>query len=340
MKTIQRTTLLLAGLVASVTSWADGTTAGTSVSNTATATYYAPSTTNQLSVTSTIAFTVQELIDVSVTASTGTNVITDQQDVVVGYTISNDGNGSETFKLTTVDAATGDDFDVSSITMYFDGNGDGVFTSADLAYPVNASGDLNLDAGETVTVFVVVDIPTAATGTTADVVLKVTSQTAGASTAAEGTVLAGVGDSGTDAIVAIDNAEVTFTHTYTVVDDPTAPATAVTVTKSVLKHLDPFGNAKAIPGSVTTYQILIKVNSAVDSLVVADTMPAEVTYVTGSAYLIGSDQVGNDISGTGSALSDATVYGTSIDTNGRITLDLGNQSAAGTYTLQFNVTIK
>lgn len=341
MQTIKRTSLLLAGMLASASGWA-ATPAGTEVKNTATATYYSPTdSVNQISVDSNEAkFKVDEVIDVSITALNGTNVITDQQDVAVKYEINNDGNGSENFKVTAINAATGDDFDVSGIKIYFDADGDGKFTAADLASEYNDALGLNMNAGSSTIIFVVADVPTVAVGEKADFNLTVTSQTPGASgSGAAGKVLAGQGDGGTAAIVAKDDAASTFTHTYTVVLDPNAPATAVTVVKSVLQHVDSFNTGKPIPGAVTTYQILVTVHSAVESLIISDPIPANLTYVPNSVYMVASDQVGNDLSATETALNDATVFLPTADTHGRVAIDMGNQATAGVYTIQFNVTI-
>ena len=344
MKLIKHAAFAAAGLLASTMSYAAGTSVGTSIDNTATATYYAAGdTTSQLSAESnTESVVVQEIIDFTInTTSSNVNVTSEQQDVVVAYTVSNTGNGSEGFVFSVTGA--GPDFTPATFQLYEDRDGNGVLDPSDIAQgALNANGEINLNDDETKTIFVVTDIPVANVGEQGSGIVTVASSTPGVSTASIGDVLPGEGDGGTDAVVAVASGTDTLTHTYTVVVDPDA-VDAVTVEKSVLSIVDSFGNDdSAIPGATVTYQIVVTVTTPVDGLVISDTIPDEVSYTAGTTYWIASDQEGTDVSTVGGAThpADSAVYSTSIDANGRISLNLGDQAAAGVYTLQFETTIK
>ena len=343
MKTIKKITLLTAGLLASVASWADGTTAGTPVSNTATATYYAPGSDEQLETESNEEiFYVQELIKVSVIATSGqdtSEVEPGATNQVVSYTITNTGNGDEAYKVTVVDSATGDTLDLTAanIHIYYEDETEGYQgTESSLLDDL-----INLTPGQSVTILVVVDIPsTAVDGDTAITELNVVSQTTGASSADVGDVLTGVGDSGTDAVVGMDSGTVTLNHTYEVVD-----TVYLTIDKSVVNQLDPFGGDTAVPGTVTTYRIEVTVKAALDNLVIIDPLPAEVTYVEGSMFKLDGTATELLTSTNATSLTDDSTdadgakYEDGIDGSGRVTVDLGDQSAAGVITIEFKVTI-
>lgn len=342
MKTLQHTVLLFAGLLAATASWAKGTPAGTPVSNTATATYYSPTdSATPLTAKSTTEFTVQEIIDVTVdSSSTATNVIAGETNVVVTYTVTNTGNGSEEYAIVVANALTGIDFDVENIAIYQeDGTSGFNGTESELA----TDGLINLNPDEKSVLYVVVSIPaTVSVGDEAITNLTATSQTSGASAASAGDVLDNVGDGGTDAVVAIDGAYYQQDHTYTV----TANSDLVKVTKKVLSQLDPFGGDSAIPGTETTYQILVEASDAVDNLIITDALPEQVTFVAGSLYLATSDLAGTELTSSNATLltgsssdADGGKYEPTLDTNGRVTVSLGDLSAAADYTIQFKVTI-
>jgi len=338
MQTIKRTSLLLAGMLASASGWA-ATSVGTQIKNTATATYYAPAdATSQLSISSTTEFVVQEKIDVAVESS-----ITNALEVkagstaqVIEYTIKNTGNGDETFDLT-VSNGTGDAFDVTNVKIYLD---DGVpgFQGTE-----NEVTQINLTPEQTTKVLVVVDIPAAqAIDDIANIEFKVTSATPGAKDALKGVILAGQGDGGTDAVLANNAGGAIKASSYKV----TETAGLVVITKSILSTEHPTLGSVKVPGSVVTYQILVQVTAAVNNLRIIDDLPAGLTYDAGSLLLANSNLAGTLLTTTNASANtdsaadpDAGRYEKNANNNGRVTFVLGKQAAAGDYTIQFTATI-
>jgi len=338
MKTIKRTALLFAGVLASTATLA-ATPVGTSIQNTATATYYSPSdATTQLSVSDSTSFVVQEKIDVSVTNSGSATVdVQAGSTQVIEYTITNTGNGNETFDLSVINAAAGDTFDVSNVKIYLD---DGVEGFQGTETEVSL---INLDPDEFETIFVVVDIPVGqAIGDDASIEFNIASATPGAAAGSVGDVLSGQGDGSTDAVLASNAGGSIDAVTF----DVTATAGLVVVTKTALSTVHPTLGAVAVPGSVITYQILVQVTDAVNTLNIVDDLPANLTYVAGTLLLANSDLAGTELT-TGNATantdsaadSDAGRYDANAGTNGRVTFILGDQAAAGDYTIQFQATI-
>lgn len=341
MKTLQRTTLLLAGLVASAGSYAAATPVGTEIKNEATATYYAPSdATKQLSVSDSTLFIVQEKIDVTVERNTNTSSsVIDVQagsTQVIEYRINNTGNGNETFNLA-VNNLSGDSFDVSNVKIYLDDGVDG-FQGTETEVSVT-----NLDADSSKTFLVVVTVPASQSiSDTSDFNFTVTSATPGAAGATAGTVLDKQGDGGTDAVLATNNGSVIDLVKFNV----SATAGLVVISKTVLSYEHPtLGNVK-VPGTVVTYQILVQVTDAVNGLNVVDDLPVNLTYNEGSLLLANSNLAGtplttaNASANTDSAAdADAGRYDQNAGDNGRVTFVLGDQAAAGNYTIQFQATI-
>jgi len=337
MKTIKQAALLFAGVLASTATLA-ATPVGTPIQNTATATYYSPSdAATQLSVSDSTSFIVQEKIDVSVTNNDSTSIdVQAGSTQVIEYTITNTGNGNETFDLTVTNQA-GDVFDVTNVKIYLDDGVDGfqgTETEVDL---------INLDPDEFETIFVVVNIPVGQNiGDDSVINFNVTSATTGAASGSVGDILSGQGDGGTDAVLAANAGGSIDAVTF----DVTATAGLVVVTKTVLSTVHPTLGAVKVPGSVVTYQILVEVTDAVNGLNIVDNLPANLTYVDGSLLIANSDLAGvelttsNAVANTDSAAdSDAGRYDPNAGTNGRVTFVMGDQAAAGDFTIQFQATI-
>ncbi len=338
MQTIKRTSLLLAGMLASASGWAV-TSVGTQIENTATATYYAPSdTTSQLTVSSTTAFVVQEKIDVAITSSitSALEVQAGSTAQIIEYTVKNTGNGDEAFDLT-VTNSTGDVFDVTNIKIYLD---DGVPGFQGTETEVT---QINLTPEQAAKIFVVVDIPaTQSINDIANIQFSATSTTPGAAAGNQGDILTGQGDGGTDAVLANNAGSAIKGSSYKV----TATAGLVVITKSILSTEHPTLGSVKVPGSIVTYQILVQVTAAVNNLRIVDDLPSNLTFNTGSLLLANSNLAGtllttaNASANTDSAAdTDAGRYDSSAGSNGRVTFVLGNQAAAGNYTIQFTATI-
>ncbi|MEC8443243.1 MAG: hypothetical protein VXZ05_03465, partial [Pseudomonadota bacterium] len=217
----------------------------------------------------------------------------------------------------TLDATnlTGDDIDADNVTVYLD-DGDGVFNPA-TDTPVTT--DIVLDADEAATIFVVGDLPVdATTGQQAEVELTATSATPGVDGAAPGTLIPGQGTNTPAGAVVGENPTDSDSATLQVGEIVTDATVAIT--KTIESRVDPFGGTTDVPGTVVTYLITVTPeNGPVDNLVVADSIPLDLTLVPGSVTIdtvaktdaAGDDEVdvaGADVTVTlGTVAQDTTV---------------------------------
>jgi len=112
--------------------------AGTSIGNQASATYTDSSNTPRTA-TSNVAITiVQQVASFTLTTDGQSRFATLGGQVSFPHTLRNTGNGSDTFTLAAANN-TGDNFDLNSLTLYADANGDGL---PDNAVPVTTTGPL------------------------------------------------------------------------------------------------------------------------------------------------------------------------------------------------------
>src|SRR5687768_9953223 len=112
--------------------------AGTSIGNQASATYTDASNTPR-STTSNVAITiVQQVASFSLTASQAKFSPAGAQ-VYYAHTVLNTGNGADTFNLSVANNPAGDNFDLTSLALYEDANGDGL---PDNGTPITSTGPL------------------------------------------------------------------------------------------------------------------------------------------------------------------------------------------------------
>jgi uncharacterized repeat protein (TIGR01451 family) len=304
---------------------AAGTAVGTVIENTAIVDFSLDG--NPRSLTSnTTTVTVAERIDVVVTLqSPQVLVAAGDTNRALLFTVTNTGNGSEAFALALDSNLAGDDFDPvpAATSIYFDSDASGDFNVGDQAY-VPGSNEPVLAPDASVNVLLVNDIPASVT----DGQRGFGQLTATAVTGADvpGTVFAGAGDGGTDAVIGGTGGEQDQVGEYLVA------AVDVSIVKTQAVS-DPFGGAEPVPGATIRYTVTIEVLSsgtARDS-VFADPIPTYTTYVPDSLTL-------NTVS-----LSDATdADAGEIDNTGApsVVIRLGDlTSAAGVQTVEFDVTI-
>ncbi len=304
---------------------AAGTAAGTSIQNTAQVSYQAGgSTVTASSNTSTV--TVAEILDVVVTianATVASSAGATQQELV--FTITNTGNGDETFELIPLSAGvTGDDFDpelAAPTSIFFDTDNSGDLSAPDTAY-IAGTNDPTLAADASVRVLVVNTIPAAASdGARGRSQLTARSRT-------------GFGNPGTnfqvggiDAVVGTTRAETTLFGEYQV-----QGFQLVAVKSQAIA--DQFGTSRPIPGARINYRIVVTPSGTGTALAAmfSDAIPANTTYVAGSLELNNgalTDTGGGD---------DAGEYTTTPTPQVRVNLgDL--TSASGPQTVEFAVTI-
>jgi uncharacterized repeat protein (TIGR01451 family) len=171
------------------------------------------------------------------------------------------------------------------------------------------------------TLFVLVTVPQGVQdGDTSNVTLTAAAVTG---TGTPGTVFAGQGVGGGDAVVGSTGAQAIARGALV------SSIASVRLVKSVVLR-DPFGGSSAVPGSVATFTIAAQVagNGSIANLVISDAIPAGTTYVAGTLKL------------DTAALSDAADSdgGTASDAAG-ITVTLGNVPAGTNHAISFDVTI-
>ena len=299
---------------------------GTLIENTAVVDFVQGGAPQQV-ISNTVAFVVAERIDVVVTLQSGQVVVSPNgNDQALLFTVTNTGNGSEAFGLAVNSVVAGDDFDPDPSvpdSIFFDSDGSGDFNAGDVAYDPGVN-DPVLTADESVDVLVLNDIPgTVANGDTGRSELAATAVTG---SGAPGTVYAGQGDGGVDAVIGTTGATATVFGEY-LVDD-----VAINVVKSQVVT-DPNGGSEPIVGATITYTITVEVVSGgtATAAVINDPIPTWSTYAPDSITL------------NGTALTDATdgdagEYDASASP--AVVVRLGDLTQAdGLQTVVFQVTI-
>jgi len=278
---LRRLLLLMALACACGPAWSAGTAAGTVINNTATVDFLLAGT--PVTQTSNVAsITVVERVDVVVTLQSGQVIVAPgEADRSLLFTVTNTGNGNETFTLAMDSVLAGDDFDPQPAVpgIYFDTDSSGDFTPADLAYnPGNNDPQLAADAA--IDVLLVNDIPGAVVnGNVGRSELTATSSTG---TGVPGAAFPGLGDGGVDAVIGATGGEAAQTGEYVVGD------VQVDIIKSVAIS-DPFGGTQPTPGATLTYTVTVEVmnTGTTSGSVLRDPIPANTTYVAGSISLNG-----------------------------------------------------
>jgi len=311
----------LAG-VATTPAFAVGTTAGTTIANTASATYTDPTGAPVTVSSNTVNLRVDEILDVTVaTAETGdVGAQPGATNQVVRYTVTNTGNGSEAFRLLPITAIGGDAFDPNATSVVLDTNNNGVYDpGVDTVY-VSGSNDPVLAPDTSLRVFILSTVPGAATdGQRGQIDLTATAVT-GSGTA--GTVFAGQGTSGGDAVVGTTTAAGRDRNFFLV------SAATVALAKSA-SVLDPFGTATSVPGSIITYTLVATISGSgtIVNLGVGDPIPANTTYVPAS------------LTAEGTGLTDATDADAGEFAAGRVAVRFGSVAGGQTRTVTFKVKI-
>jgi uncharacterized repeat protein (TIGR01451 family) len=254
------------------------------------------------------------------------SVIAGETSRTLRFLVTNTGNGSEALPLVLDNLVAGDDFDpvAAATAIYFDSDASGDLSAADVAY-VPGGNDPVLAPDASIAILVVNNIPPGlADGAVGRSRLVARSATG---TGTPGTVFAGQGAGGTDAVVGANGGQANATGAYIVGDVQVALVKSATVT-------DLFGGTSAIPGASIQYQVVVTVTGSgtARTLQFDDAIPVNTTYVPGSLRL------------NGAALSDAAdgdagEFQAGSAPNVRVRLGDLTQ-AAGAQTLAFTVTIR
>jgi uncharacterized repeat protein (TIGR01451 family) len=302
-----------------------GVAAGTDIVNTAQVSY-AVGATNATATSNTVTVKVAEILDVAVTRQSPNNLAATggetQREIV--FIVTNSGNGAEAFHFAMTSVIGGDDFDPTPATpsIYFDTDASGDLSAGDTAYSPGVNDPL-LNADASITVLVVNDIPAAVID--GNVGISRLSADARTGTGAPGTVYAGQGAGGTDAVVGTSGADADASGQYLI--------TGITVNASKTQTVvDQFGGTRPVPGARIDYSIVVTATGtgSAAGAVFIDNVPDNTTYVPGSLRL-------NSVALSDGADVDAGVYETTPDE--RVRVQLGNVTSVGSQTIQFSVTI-
>jgi fimbrial isopeptide formation D2 family protein len=301
---------------------AAGTAAGTTISTTATATYDLPSGGTGTVQSNTVTLKVDELIDVAVAWRDPSDVIggAGAPAQLLSFTVTNGGNGTESYTLGTVASLGGDDFDPAVTAIVLDTNGNGAYDPGVDTIYVPGTNDPQLAPDASATIFVLATLPLAASdGHRGRAQLTATSKKG---IGAPGTSFAGLGQGGGNAVVGATGGKGLADGWYKV------QSAAVSFVKTAVVA-DPFGGATQVPGATITYTLAATVGGtgSLANLKVTDTVPGGTTYSAGSITLDGAGL-------TDAADSDAGSFGGS-----GIAVNLGTVAAGATRTITFKVKI-
>ncbi len=306
--------------------FAGGTAAGVTISNLATISFSSPlggsfSATSNLS-----SFKVDEIVRLNVAwqDASQVTVIPGSLNQYITLALTNTGNGTETFVLSTDTALGGDQFDPTSAGLFLDSNINGIYEPL---IDLSPASNLVLAADQKELVFVANDIPDVRIDSSpyqdGDIGLFDVNITSSHGDGPAATVFVGAGDNGGTAI---------FGHDFPLQANGqyTVEAVDVNIVKTaVVEALD--GGNHAQPRATITYTLVVSAvgSGTVYGLTVTDPIPDDTTYLAGSLTLDGvqlTDETDGDIGETS---------GTPVDL---ITVNLGDQGA-GNNIISFKVTI-
>lgn len=331
---------------------ADGTAAGTTITNTVTVNYQvggvsqtATGASNSFAVDRKVSMTVAEV------GSSATQVSPGATAQVTTFTVTNNSNATLDFALTAGQLSGGagahggtDSFDVTNVKIYLD-DGDNVFDAGDteITYLDEVAPD------ETRRVYVVSDIPLSlTTGSVATVSLTATGREGGGA-GSQGAALSETNTGAANEVDAMfvdtvfadsagtDDAQGDGAHSAR--DDYSVLAAALTVVKRSKVISDPVNgttNPKAIPGATIEYCISVANaggSATASSVAISDPLPATVTYDSSYGIFVDGSVTSGECDANGSA-------GGSYDSGtSTVTGTLSSIAATETKTLRFRATI-
>ena len=304
----KRAALIWGALVAVVSTLALAVAppANTQIGNQASATYTDASNTQRTATSNLVVTIVQQVASFTLTTDGQGKPASPGGQVVYPHTLTNTGNGTDTFTLSSANNASGDNFDLTSLVLYADANGDGV---PDNSTPITSTGAL---AAGGVFKFVASGIvPGSATS----------AQTAAITVSAVGTATATPAplQNNTDTTTVTTNAVINVTKSMSAASGA-AGSGPYTVTLSYTN-----------PGNTTA-----------TALTLTDALPAGMTYVAASARwsVTGAATVLTDANdGVQGTAPNTIAYDFGATVAGRVTAVVSQVLAGETRTLTFQVSI-
>lgn len=266
----------------SQTALAVGTPSGDTISNTATVDYLVGTNPRTASGAAPV-ITVDNRVDVTVANQDGgnVNVSPGQTDRIQTYLVTNTGNTTQGYILTTAVPTAG--IPMNTIRIYVDANTDGVPDAGELYTAGTNAGDLDpngvIGVDDVMQVLVVANTPAGAVNGNQDdfrLVAQTTNAGTNTVTPVSGAPTAGVDVVWADGAGTTSDASRDGQHsdaaTYTVT------SASLAVAKTILSTTDEFGTGYAIPGADVEYQIRIT-NSGTgtvdnNTVAVTDSIPA------------------------------------------------------------------
>ncbi len=296
-----------------------GTLAGTLIENTASASYQDGEAVRTLN-SNTVVLKVDELLDVTNTSTDPGPIGVAPGTAVLHFEVTNTGNGPEAYRLSANPEIAGNDFDAEINGIAIDSNGNGQYDPGiDTLLTGPETTDL-LAPDQTVTVFVILDIPLGLEDKQeSDVELTATAVTG---TGAPGTSYDGQGEEGGDAVVGSTGALSPARGSLL------AGIASVRLSKSS-SVLDPYGSSSPIEGAIISYTLVAAVSGtgSVDDLEISDAIPEGTTYVAGSLAL------------NTNPLTDASGDDAGQAGDSGIRVDLGSVPTGTNHEVTFDVTI-
>lgn len=347
MRLLASASTLAAAAFAASPAMAEGTAAGTTITNNVSLSYQVGGVA-QNPVTASNSFTVDRKIALTVaeTGSVTTSVSPGQANAVTTFDVTNSSNAPLDFALAASQLSGGtaahggtDNFNLSNVRIFVDTNKNDVLDGADLegAYLDQIAADARQR------VFILSDVPlgratndvagvrltaTAAEATAAGSLGAVVTQTTGANTAGVDTVFA---DSSTS------EGNTAYDGIHFDEDDYTVLAASLAATKTSRVVSDPVSgttNPKMIPGAVVEYCIAVfnAAGSATASNInVTDTLPGQTTYLSSFGIKLNGTVTGSTCNADGA--------GAGSHASGVVSGTLSDIPAGTTRTVLFRVTV-
>lgn len=278
--------------------FAQGTTAGVTINNTATVGYSVNGVAQPDVASNQASFIVDMLVNLSVAELGGsaTTVSPGATDQVTTFTVSNTSNATLDFRLAPSQTATGattkfggtDAGNATNVRVFVD-DGDGAFNAAN-----DTESDIDeLAPGATVKVYVLADIPVGLANNGTLGLILTAHAAAGGNAGALGSDL--VATPGADSPSVMDivfgdaagQSDASRDGAYSDSDTYHVSSAAMNISKVARVISDPVNgtsNPRSVPGAVVEYCIIMANSGSVSatSLTVTDTAPAHMTFISGS----------------------------------------------------------
>ncbi len=283
------------------------------IGNQATATYQDSGGTSRTATSNLVQTTVAQVYSHTLTASQS-RIVAPGGTVYFPHTLTNTGNGTDTYAIAAVDPAGGNTF--SALAIYADANGDGV---PDNSTPIATTGTLAADG-----VFRFVVAATVPGSATAGAFESVTvNSTGNAADTANSPAAAGTN---TDAVVVSTNAVINVVKSLSIISGSAPSAASIRVTLT-------YTNTGAATATGVTF---------IDHIGGSGTIGSTAYNTSGMSYVAASGAW----SGSGTALTDAAggdpagiTYDFGVTAAGRVTATVGSVAPGASGTVSFSINV-